>query len=225
MGLFNSIVSAVSNPTNLLALATMNPAIIAATVGRQLVSQIGQAVIQRLGNELGLPQSVIDMAQAGFAQSMGDVQGAQQNYREALQGIEDTMNSLFDATNASPRDRGELQRVVDQMLEAVTEEGREGADDAERRGGRAGAESFFVAFAKALGRTMDTKMEDMMKIAKDIDKETQKANKSDGEYQAVVGELSAELQGLSQELKLVSDALSTSVKSMGDAVTKTASRN
>ena len=106
MGLFNSIVSAVTNPTNLLALATMNPAIIAATLGRQIVSAIGQEVIQQVGSELGLPQSAIDMAQGAFASSMGDVQGAQQNYQEAL-------DAFMDEFNASPLTRGNVDRQID----------------------------------------------------------------------------------------------------------------
>lgn len=222
--MFGGIGKVFSNPMNLLAIATMNPAIIAATLGRQLVSQMGQHIIQNLGQQLGLPQPVIDMAQASFAGAMGDKSGMVSNLREASQGIQQTMNDLFQATDASPRDRGELQRVVQDLLDSVTKEGREGAENAEAKR-KGGAESFFVAFAKALGKTMDTKMENMMDIAKQIDMETQKANGSKGKKQAVVGELSAELQGLSQELKLVSEALSTSVKAMGDAASKTARAN
>ena len=222
--MFGGIGKVFSNPMNLMALATMNPAMIAATIGRQLVSQMGQQIIQQLGQQLGLPQPVIDMAQASFAGTMGDKSGMVSNLREAQQGIQETMNGLFEAVNASPTERGELQRVVQELLDSVTKEGREGAEDAEAKA-KGGAESFFVAFAKALGKTMDTKMEDMMDIAKKVDAETHKANKSKGKKQAVVGELSAELQGLSQELKLVSDALSTSIKAMGDAASKTARRN
>ena len=208
-----------------LASMTGGSSLLVSTIGRQLLSSVGQNIIQKLGQQIGIPQPMIDLAQAQFAGAMGDARGVASNMREAQQGIQDSLAELFQATNASPTQRGELERVIDQLLDNVTKEGREGAEEANKKGGKAGAESFFVAFAKALGKTMDSKMERMMEVAKKIDAETQKANSSNGKKQAVVGELSAELQGLSQELKLVSDAMNTSVKAMGQATQKAASAN
>lgn len=119
MGLFDSIGKVFTNPATLMAIATMNPAIIAATVGRQLVSAVGQEVIQQLGQELGLPQSAIDMAQGAFAASMGDAQGAQQNYREAASGI---VNDFFEQFNVSPVDRGNVERSVNDLRTSMSDE-------------------------------------------------------------------------------------------------------
>ena len=153
----------------------MNPAIIAATLGRQIVSSIGQEVIQQIGSELGLPQSSIDMAQGAFASSMGDVQGAQQNYREAMQGVVSELQGL----GARPADIGTVQRAAgslessfrDLVNEMLNRELQNDADeDAEGNnvvGGGTG--SILMRIAVAVGQNMDRKMEDMAVKAEELE--------------------------------------------------------
>ena len=63
----------------------------------------------------------------------------------------------------------------------------------------------------------------MMSLSTQIDAETKKQNDAKpGTYQAQTGQLSAELQGVGQELSMVSQALSNSLKSIGEAMSTTA---
>ena len=248
MGLFNSIVSAVTNPTNLLALATMNPAIIAATMGRQLVSALGQQVIQQIGEQMGLPQSAIDAAQGAFAGSMGDVQGAKQNYQEALSGL---VNELQDL-GANPRSIGDMLRAADAFErkggDLVSEfiNRRLNDEDGDEAGGvpSSGKGSVLMRIAVALGKNLDEKMANMANKADELGalgSNTDMVNeeKSGGffgfggttktslnaEGQTKYGELSAELQVLGQEIKILQEALSNTIKSIGESTSAMARKN
>lgn len=192
-----------------------NPAFAFANFGRQLLSTVGQEVIQNLGSEMGLSQSVIDMAQGSFAASVGDARGVLQNVQETRQSM---VNDFLSGMNASPLQQGQFMNDVQNLVRDLIEMGRKEAQEGNGEGEEsAGGESFLVAFAKALGKTMDSKMDRMMDISKKIDKEIQGANDSGGKKQAVISELSAELQGLSQEVNILSQALTNSVKSVGEA--------
>lgn len=211
--MLDGIFKSVFNPMTLLSIATMNPALIAIQLTRQIASQLGQQLIQNLGQSLGLPQSFIDMAQAGFAQSMGDVQGAQQNFNEVLQGFQ-------------PADRGNIQRNVDTLEDAMSNLLNMGVENAKEstEGGASSTKkkgSILVQLAIALGQSMDQKMNDMAALTDDIGN----LGKIDNSNQSKYGELTGELQGLGQELKLLSDALSNTVKSIGESASKMASKN
>lgn len=244
MGLFDSIGKILTNPTNLLAIATMNPAIIAATLGRQLVSAIGQEIIQQLGQELGLPQSMIDMAQGSFAASMGDTQGAQQNYREALNGLVSELQDM----GARPTDIGNVQRSADRVRSEAETAFRdlineamnrglheEGAEDAEGNLTAQGKGSILMRIAVALGQNMDKKMEDMAIKAEELGNlgaNSDLVNTDDdgnttfaAEGQSRYGQMSAELQALGQELKILQESLNNTLKSIGESSSAMARKN
>lgn len=240
MGFLDSIGQVLSNPQTLMAIATMNPAIIATVVAKQLVSQIGQQLIQQLGQEMGLPQPMIDMAQGAFASSMGDVQGARQNYMEAAQGTNDILNGFFDQVGASPVDRGRGERAVsayesdakdvindflNSQLTGKADEASEGSGGSKGKG----KGSILMQIAVALGKSMDDKMTQMAEKTDQIGNlgSTDGLTK-DGNFnakgQSQYGELTGEVQALGQELKLLSDALSNTLKSIGEASSKLASK-
>lgn len=206
MGLFGGILGSVINPMNLAQLA-MGPAGWVSLGLRMVGSAIAQQVLQQVGQQLGLPQSVISMAQNTFASASG-TQGMPNN-------VGDAISALTDMVGISPRQQGELQRqsedIVSQMTNSMLERLRNGEDEGE--GGINGGQSRLVKLALALGKVMDGKMDDMIDIGGKIDK-TKKT-----------GQLSAQMQALSQELNLVANALNNSIKSIGEANANMARKN
>lgn len=205
-----------------LGVMTGGASLLVTTAMKSVFMAVGDQILQQVGQGLGLPQSAIDIAQGAFHAAAGDPGGAVQNLQEAIGGF-------TGAIGGDAFDQGALQRAAnegirnasDQFLQNIREnaqnEDGEGGDRRSNRAGGSSGESFLVAFAKALGKAIDSKMDRMMEVSKDIDKETQAANDSGGERQAVIGEMSAELQGLGQEVGFLSQALANTVKSLGEA--------
>ena len=204
------ILSSVIKPTN-IALAMTGPAGWASIAMKTIGSAIGQQVIQQVGQKLGLPQSVVNAAQTVFSAASGT--------RGLPTTIGGAVQQLAKQFNLSPSQQGNLERQSNVLLERFTKAALEGKTSAEEAGSASEgkADSFLVAFAKALGKAMDAKMNRMMDVSKNIDKETKEANLSGGKRSAVVGEMSSELQALGQELSMISQAVANSVKSIGEA--------
>lgn len=205
--MFGAIARSVFNPTNLL-LAAAGPGGWAAMALRTIGSQIGMNLIQQIGQQMGLPQQSIDLAQATFAGAMGQPGLARQNLSQAVAGI---MQGGFSAREVAQTQR-QANDIVREMTDMMLERIRNGEDE-EEGGVRGGAESRLVALAKALGKVMDGKMDEMIQIGKKIDKTDD------------TGQLSAQMQALSQELALVASALNNSIKSIGEANTNMARKN
>jgi hypothetical protein len=192
-----------------LALAAFTGGASLAFMAQQTLMQtVGQQVIQQLAKQLGIPGG---LAMQAFNAMTGGAGGAM--------GLGQALDGLASAFGMSPKQAGEFGREIRNVIDDILKGANEGAK-AEGSTTSEGKESFLVAFAKAMGKAMDSKMDKMMEISKKIDTETKKANASDkdNKQQAVIGELSAEMQGLSQELNLLSQALSTSVKAAGEAM-------
>jgi putative effector of murein hydrolase len=83
MSFLGGIMKSLVNPMSLMQLA-MGPAGWASLAMKTIGSQIAMQVIQKLGQQLGLPQPMIDMAQAAFANASGQPGLARQNIREAV---------------------------------------------------------------------------------------------------------------------------------------------
>lgn len=77
------------------------------------MSQIGQQVIQNLGDKMGLPQSAIDAAQGAFCEACGDKAGARQNFKEAGHLGE---GNFIDRLTVSRSERKESQQFLAAIL-------------------------------------------------------------------------------------------------------------
>ncbi|MGF7146952.1 hypothetical protein FHS96_000561 [Sphingomonas zeicaulis] len=193
-GLFSSVI----NPASLVMMAT--PAGWASLAVKTLVSAIGEQLIQQLGQQLGLPQSMIDVAQGAFAGAMGDTAGVQRNLEEAVQAFTEGMGF-------SPAQQGEFQRDLNDQL---TQTALEGARQAEKstRGGGKGGEGWLQAIAEALGGTLNEMAEDMSAMAEDITKDTP--------------DLTTKFSALSQQFSILFNAASTAIKAIGEGMSSTA---
>ncbi|MEM6266706.1 MAG: hypothetical protein AAF707_04215 [Pseudomonadota bacterium] len=200
MGFFNSIAGSLINPINLAQLA-MGPAGWASIAMRTIGAQIGMNLIQRLGQELGLPQPMIDMAQSAFASSAGLPGLAQQNLTEAVAGL-----------GFNPAQEGQLARGMDDAItslvnEAVKRElGFEDEDGGKRTGASAaqGRADFFTRFAEMMGKKLNDGFEALER----------KSDATDWKDAQAVTEFQAE----QQKFSFFMNSVSTAIKAVGEAL-------
>lgn len=189
------------NPASLLATAALGPAGgIVAQLASQVFSQLGQQFLQNLGQQMGLPQTAIEMAQGSFASSSGDIQGTASNLNEAI-------DSLGRETGASPADIGDAQRAVDKIMQQGAIDAAQSDEAKEAKAGGKGG-SWLLAIARALGAKADRLADKMEMQAENLDE----GKPSD----------SAEFQATSQQFSMLMGALTTSIKTIGEALSQTA---
>ncbi|MGB7418508.1 MAG: hypothetical protein WA918_04965 [Erythrobacter sp.] len=208
-GIFNAV-----NPLSSLALVAAGPAGWMALATKTMLSAVGQQVIQRIGQQLGLPQGVIDLAQSQFASNIGDNRGARLNIREAA-------SALADQFNLTPRQEGELRRAGDSMMDNLNrmlmDRMRESGDQESQaaQSGGAGQKSLLMKIAVAMGQLLDRKMTEMGGLTDDIGR----LGTINNSNQSKLGELTGKLQGLGQEVNMLSNAMTNTIKSIGEANT------
>jgi hypothetical protein len=192
--------------TAALAVATGGTSLAVSVALKSLMTQIGSAVIQQVGQQLGLPQAVIDVAQGAFHAATGDFAGAASNLSEASE-------QLASAVGGGAFEAGEIERqandVVRQLTENTLKRAREGEGGAES-GGAEGKKSFLVRLAEALGKIVDSKMERAIELGEKIDK-------AQDSKKPKVASLSAEMQAVGQEIGFITQALNTVIKSIGES--------
>jgi hypothetical protein len=203
----------------LLAAATGGSSLAITTALRGVMLSIGDQVIQQIGKQLGLPPAVVDLAQAAFHAEAGDAGGA-------IHSIESASQQLGGAAGLNDHQTGQVQseaydavkNLVDQVRKDMTEGKDENGGKATNGKGAKG-QSFLVQLAVAMGKATDHKMDDMLKMAKDIDQANSGGDKSH------ITEMSGKMQALGQEVSMLSNALSTSLKSIGEASSTLARKN
>jgi hypothetical protein len=231
-GLFKSLI----NPATLMQLA-MGPAGWASIALKSIMTAVGSQLIQQLGQRLGLPQSVISMAQTAFSGAMGGSGGVPRSISEAV-------SQFAQQGGLSASDEGSLIRASDmtikgllKKMEAEAEAAVEAAKEKKNGGKVSVAEElnikggFLVALAEAIGKVMDQKSDDIVKLANQMNSDGQKVRGKKLESGDNIAESSrlqqqsSLLQGLSQELNTLSQALSTSLKAIGEGQQTLARKN
>ena len=191
------------NPLSIAQLA-MGPAGWASLAARAIFSAVGQQVIQQLGDKLGLPQGMIDVAQGAFAAGMGDKNGVRQNIREAV-------DSLGDQFNLSPFDRGQLERAANRdsgdLFEKLLEAAKQGKERAERGDSKSGkgSGSWLREVAALMAQAMDSKIKEMKSLAGQIDKTKTTALQND-------------LQVATQEFAFLMNSTANMIKTVGEGL-------
>lgn len=206
MSFLNGIMKAVINPATLAQLA-MGPAGWASIAMKAVISAVAQQVIQKLGQELGLPQGVIDLAQSAFSQASG--------LPSTGGGITQAVEDLGQAFGASPLEIGQATRqandVADQLVSSVLKRARDGNGDGD--GNVTGSQSRLMKLAMVMGKLLDQKMDKMIDVGEKMDKASKQ------------GALSAQIQALGQELSMISNALNSTIKSIGESNTTLARKS
>jgi ABC-type transporter Mla subunit MlaD len=165
---------------------------------KQLMMQFGEQLIQQIGDKLGLPQGMIDMAQGAFRAQVGDFQGAARNLQEAVQ-------AFGESVGADQRQIDEANADLDNMIANAATQMAERGKDAMKGGG---AKSWIMAIAIAMGKQIDKKAKEMQGMA---DKITDKTPS-----------LTAKFSAASQEFGIMMNALTTVIKTLGEAMANTA---
>jgi hypothetical protein len=204
MSFLSGILKSVINPATLMQLA-MGPAGWASLALKTIGTAIMQQVIQQVGQQLGLPPAVINMAQQAFSAASGQPFNPQ-----SVAGAVEQFGQMM---GANPTEIGDAQRgandVVKQLVDSVLKQARDGGGE----DGPSTGESRLVKLAKAMGKLLDKKMDKIIEVGE----------KMDGAKKQ--GSLSAEMQALSQEMSMISNALNNMIKSIGEANTTLARKS
>ncbi|UVO50018.1 hypothetical protein M0208_05600 [Sphingomonas sp. SUN019] len=203
------------NPASLLATAALGPAGGMMTqLAAQVFSRIGQQMLQQMGQQLGLPQSVIDMAQTSFAGSTGDIGGFANNLGQSVNA---SIEEAGLASGASPRDIADQQRATQDFIRDTVERMGQSDEFKEAKqgkgkgaGGAGGAQGWLMAMAKVLGQQLDQLGDEMTDMASRITKDTPG--------------LSAEFGVVSQQFGMLMNATSNAIKTVGESMGRMASK-
>jgi biopolymer transport protein ExbB/TolQ len=203
MGLFSGITSSLINPVSLAQLA-MGPAGWASLAMRTIGAAIAKEVIQQLGQQLGLPQGVINMAENAFSAATGTA-GGPASIAEAVAG-------LAQQFGLSPSQQGELTRAAQNdsrdMFDKLAEAFQSGKEKAEAKKSSKDGRSWLQAIADSMSTVLDKKVEDMDKMAQALDKQgTNRSTKS-----------STDLQVAGQEFSYLMNSTSTVIKTIGEGL-------
>jgi hypothetical protein len=200
-----SLLASAINPAN-LALAATGPAGWAALAVRTLGAAIVKEVIGQLGQQLGLPPAITNMAQNAFSAATGTLGGPA--------SIGEAIAQLAGDYNLSPTQQGELTRAAQQdqremfdKLADAFKSGKEMSEARKSRGSKSGA-SWLQVIADSMAEALDKKVQDMDKMAKALDK--QGSNKSVS--------ASTDLQVAGQEFSYLMNASSTVIKTIGEGL-------
>jgi hypothetical protein len=216
---FGGILKSLINPATLLQLAA-GPAGWASFALKTIGSAIAQQLIQQLGQQLGLPPAIINLAQAAFASASGQPDLAQKSIGEAVREVASTLD-------LPPSQAGQLQRelsdtadksfgTLSKILNSFTKKAI--SSEGDEAGG-----SILMRIARLLGGLVDNKINSLAEKSEALGKvgaqqgNTNKDGAFTGKGSGEFGKLSAEVQALGQEIGYLSNALSTTLKSIGEA--------
>lgn len=194
------------NPINMisqLAVGMMTGGMsLIAQFAMQIVSQIAQQFIQQLGQQMGLPQNAINSALGAFSEASG--------LPLSNLGVNGAVAQAAQQFGASPAEQGRLEAQANDELSRLITTAGQSANGAEESEGREGGESFLVALAKALGKVLDNKMTKMKELAEQM-------NQVGNSNQSQLGSLSGELNAVGQEVNILSNALKSTIETLGRA--------
>lgn len=197
------------NSFSLLATAALGPGGgIMAQLATQMYSQMGQQLIQLMGNNMGLPQSQIDFAQSSFTGRIGDFAGSVQNFNEG--SFLDTIETMGQRTGASPSDIGGAQRDAQEALSQVLNDLAQNDEVREARSGGGRGGSWLRAMAEVLGQKLDDLAHEMQDLAGRVNKDDPST--------------STDFTVVSQEFNMLMNAVTNALKTIGEAMGKSAAR-
>lgn len=201
-----SLSGLIKNAVSVASLAALGPAagLLQSELFSGMAGKVIDQVLQKVGDALGLPQSIIDGAQGIAHAAMGDKEGAAQNFQEALDQL-----SPFDASRINQ----DIGKVSDKLsdgwmkLATQTETGmREGSSESRAKG-----KNFLEAIALALAAVTGEKAEKMMNSLDALKGADTKDSKA---FTTAQTQFSAD----SQMFGMMSNMSNTVIKTLGEAM-------
>jgi hypothetical protein len=225
MSFLGGIMKSLVNPMSLMQLA-MGPAGWASLAMKTIGSAIAQQVIQQLGQKLGLPPAIINMAQTAFAAASGQP-GAR------VQTIAEAVGQLAQEFNLSPTQQGDLERSANfdatKFSEMMTRASDEGKSLANRgKAGKAGKGDWLRVIAEIMGNNMNSKIEEMRGLAVKMDNNKNKiANDLGGKAPKDDTSIAmqTEMSVLTQEFSMMMNSSSNMIKTIGEGLSTMARKN
>lgn len=192
--------------------------------------QILDKAIQNVGDKLGLPQSIIDMAQSTAHYSMGDIAGGLQNAGEAVEGVVANLNP-FDASSIGQQIDDASSRLSGIMLSALKGEECQGV--AEGQGEGKGDANWLVAIAKALGEMVGKRAANMQETLGKMEGINNREIPSSGEDKTEAlqqqsqdfMEANSQFQAESQMFNIMAQTTSNVIKTLGQGISTIAQKN
>lgn len=235
MGLFNGILGSVINPVNLASLA-LGPAGWATLATRIATQAFATQALQMIGQQLNLPQSAINLAVGAFNQGAGFSAGVGGGLFPSLAAngsinINQLANLFMSqgmapvaAVNAAKQiaqqaDVSQNAQTKDTVQSFVNQQNLNGnIKEANKEASNEissvmnGKGSILMKLAIALGKMADNKMANMAATAEQLGKFGEVTGKNTGEY----GELTAQMTAFGQEFSMITNALNSVIKSLGE---------
>jgi hypothetical protein len=187
------------NPTTILATVAMGPAGgLVSQLANQLYASVGQQIVSQLGQQLGMSQSALSLAQNAFSAGSGVSLGE-------TRSVDDAVASLGEAFGASPSQIGEKQRAMSDMINDIVRNARENVEEGDSNSIRGGkGQGWLMAMAKALGAQLNELGDQMTDLASRITKDTP--------------DLTAEFGVVSQQFGMLMNATTNAIKTAGEAM-------
>ena len=198
-----------------------NMVLLPANLAYRAFSHGAEGAIQRLFREDGMPKFL----QEAVIKTIRD------EFKKAGIGGDAPANEVL-----NDKTKSELQKQTDDLIKQLTDNIRKQLNEdtkdstaANRAGGTGGkgkksAMSWLQAIAKALGEVLGEKARKMTELSQKVSDaaDAQKAagddKKAQQEAAAEMTKVQTELQGVAQEYKLLSETISTVIKSIGEAL-------
>ncbi|MGK6318087.1 hypothetical protein [Sphingomonas sp. DT-204] len=207
MSFWSGLTGSLFNPISLAQVA-MGPAGWASLAARVVMQAVGQQIIQSLGQKLGLPQGVIDMAKTAFSSAAG---GSPLSIGDAVGQIGGNYGMTAAAQGALTR---ELTNQAENIAEKLFTASREGSDRAKTEGsrnGKVGSGNWLRAIAEVMASSMDNKIEEMQSLAQTYDSQSKdnKSTQTMTDLQVATQEFSYIMQSTTNMIKTIGEGLST----------------
>lgn len=203
------------NPINMvsqiaLGVATGGASLVA-QFAMQVAMQMGQQLIQNLGQQLGLPQDMIDLAKdAMLGAATGGLAGAAAGaIAGGAGGLDSQIEQLGQQTGASPTDIGDAQRKASEDLMRIQNDLAQSDEVKEAKSGNRGG-GWLRAMAEVLGQKLDDLAHEMQDLAGKVNKEDPST--------------STDFTVVSQEFNMLMNAVTNALKTIGEAMGKSAAR-
>ncbi len=224
-----------------LAFASGGTSVVAQTIAKQLVSAIAQQVLQNIGQKLGLPQAVIDGAQAAFSAAAGNPAGVKQNVNQIIGDISRQLN-------LTPAQQGELSRATNQTRSAIeaalNQSVQSGFSESQLQASKSKSQvkggNFLQAIAIALGDALDKKFDQQLNLANQLaeqvsanadfinglgDEPNQQQVLDATNRNSQLGVTTSLFQSTNQEISILQNVIKTALDSVGGAQSTIARRN
>jgi hypothetical protein len=177
-------------------------------MGMQLATQVfanmGQQLLQGMGERMNLPQAAIDLETAGFSAKTSGIAGGVGGLNDSIEALGRNFDvGLSDIQTQQQKSQDAIQEILNNLSE------NDEVKEARASGGRSGG-SWLRAMAQVLGEKLDASAEEMNDLANRVTKDSPSTT--------------TDFTVASQEFNMLMNAATTGLKTIGEAMGKAASR-